>query len=118
MTPALQIAVDNPFPGLRPFREDEQGVFFGRERQVDRMVDKIAAGRFLAVIGGSGSGKSSLVNCGFKPGLRRGLLAAAGTSWRMVQIRPGGSPIRALASGLAQTDSMAAQQHAHAVSIS
>ena len=66
------------------------------------MVDKIAAHRFMAVVGGSGSGKSSVVNCGFKPALRRGLLAEAGTSWRMVQIRPGGNPIRALAAELAQ----------------
>ena len=96
----------NPFPGLRPFREDEQHLFFGRERQVDRMVDKIALHRFLAVIGGSGSGKSSLVNCGFKPALRRGLLTSAGTSWRMVQIRPGGNPMRALAMGLANEESL------------
>ena len=40
----------NPFPGLRPFREDEQHLFFGRESQVDAMVDKLAATRFLAVV--------------------------------------------------------------------
>jgi len=102
MPAAPKAAPANPFPGLRPYRQDEQHLFFGRERQVDRMVDKIAAHRFLAVVGGSGSGKSSLVNCGFKPALRRGLLAEAGTSWRMVQIRPGGNPIRALAAELAQ----------------
>ena len=41
----------NPFPGLRPFREDEQHLFFGRENQVDAMVDKLATTRFLAVVG-------------------------------------------------------------------
>lgn len=90
----------NPFPGLRPFREDEQKLFFGREAQVDRMVDKLAANRFLAVVGSSGSGKSSLVNCGLRPALRRGLLTSAGSSWRMVQFRPGATPTYALACAL------------------
>ena len=98
---AAPVSLENPFPGLRPFREDEEHLFFGREKQVDRMVDKLAATRFLAVIGTSGTGKSSLVNCGLKPALHRGLMASAGTSWRMVQFRPGGSPIRSMAQAFA-----------------
>src|SRR5262249_24403225 len=73
----------NPFPGLRPFTENEEHLFFGRENQVDAMVDKLAATHFLAVVGTSGSGKSSLVNCGLRPSLSRGLMARAGTSWRI-----------------------------------
>src|SRR6516162_5113172 len=91
----------NPFPGLRPFREYEEHLFFGRENQVDMMIDKLARTRFLAVVGTSGSGKSSLVNCGLKPALHRGLLAKAGTSWRIAQFRPGNAPIRAMARALA-----------------
>ena len=98
---AAPMKLENPFPGLRPFREDEEHLFFGREKQVDRMVDKLAATRFLAVIGTSGTGKSSLVNCGLKPALHRGLMASAGSSWRMVQFRPGGSPIRSMAQAFA-----------------
>ena len=59
----------NPFPGLRPFQVAEEHLFFGRETQVDAMVDKLGATRFLAVVGTSGSGKSSLVNCGLVPAL-------------------------------------------------
>ena len=92
----------NPFPGLRPFREDEEHLFFGRENQVDTMVDKLADTRFLAVVGTSGSGKSSLVNCGLRPALRQGLMARAGTAWRMAQFRPGSDPIGAMARALAQ----------------
>ncbi len=92
----------NPFPGLRPFREDEEYLFFGRESQVDAMVDKLAANHFLAVIGTSGSGKSSLVNCGLRPALHGGLMTRAGTSWRMAQFRPGNDPMRALARALAE----------------
>jgi WD40 repeat protein len=96
--------LDNPFPGLRPFRKDEEHLFFGRESQVDTMVDKLARTRFLAVVGTSGSGKSSLVNCGLRPALHRGLMAAAGTSWRMVQCRPGSQPIRTLSRALADEE--------------
>jgi hypothetical protein len=90
----------NPFPGLRPFREDEEYLFFGRESQVDAVIDKLADTHFLAVIGTSGSGKSSLVNCGLRPALRQGLMARAGTAWRMAQFRPGNNPIGAMARAL------------------
>jgi len=102
MSTAAGVGLTNPFPGLRPFREDEEYLFFGRESQVDVMVDKLAVKRFLAVVGTSGSGKSSLVNCGLRPALRRGGMASAGSAWRMAQFRPGGDPIRALARALAQ----------------
>ena len=92
----------NPFPGLRPFHENEEHLFFGRESQIDTMVDELAATRFLAVVGTSGSGKSSLVNCGLKPALSRGLMASAGSSWRMAQFRPGSDPIKAMAHALAK----------------
>lgn len=94
--------VRNPFPGLRPFRSDEGHRFFGRESQVDRMIHKLAAHRFLAVVGTSGSGKSSLVNCGLRPALHRGYMTSAGASWRMAQFRPGSNPIAALATALAE----------------
>ena len=97
-------ATRNPYPGLRPFRTDEEHLFFGRERQIDRMVDKLAVRRFLAVVGTSGSGKSSLVNCGLRPALHRGYMARAGTDWRMATCRPGHDPITALAQALAVPD--------------
>ncbi len=103
MSTAVGAAVRaNPFPGLRPFREDEEHLFFGRESQVDAMVDKLASTHFLAVVGTSGSGKSSLVNCGLRPALHRGLMASGGTAWRMAQFRPGSEPLRAMAHALAE----------------
>ncbi len=101
-TSVNRAAYTNPFPGLRPFREDEEHLFFGRESQVDAIVDKLAATRFLAVVGNSGSGKSSLVNCGLRPALHGGLMASAGTAWRIAQFRPGSDPLRALANELAR----------------
>jgi hypothetical protein len=64
---SLCCLASTPFPGLQPFREDEAHLLFGRENQVDAMVDKLADTRFLAVVGTSGSGKSSPVNCGDQP---------------------------------------------------
>src|SRR5271168_2299951 len=101
MSTSTSVGVTNPFPGLRPFREEEEYLFFGRERQVDVMVDKLAARRFLAVVGTSGSGKSSLVNCGLRPALHRGYMTSAGASWRMATFRPGNDPIGASAKALA-----------------
>ncbi len=100
----------NPFPGLRPFREDEESLFFGRETQVDAMIDKLATTRFLAVVGTSGSGKSSLVNCGLVPALHRGLMAGAGSVWRVATLRPGNRPLRALAEALARPETLGPQQ--------
>lgn len=100
-------APSNPFPGLRPFREDEETLFFGREARVDAIVDKLASTRFLAVVGTSGSGKSSLVNCGLVPALHRGLMGAAGSTWRVATLRPGNRPLRALAECLARPDVLA-----------
>jgi len=97
----------NPFPGLRPFREDEETLFFGREARVDAIVDQLASTRFLAVVGTSGSGKSSLVNCGLVPALHRGLMSAAGSAWRVAMLRPGNSPLRALGESLARPEVLA-----------
>lgn len=92
----------SPFPGLRPFLPGEEHLFFGRESQVHTMVDKLSRARILAVVGSSGSGKSSLVNCGLRPALHHGVMADAGTTWSVAQFRPGGNPIRALAQTLAE----------------
>jgi len=61
--------LENPFPGLRPFLHREADLFFGRDRQSDELVRRLARKRFLAVLGTSGSGKSSLVRAGLLPSL-------------------------------------------------
>lgn len=109
-TGLLQSMQGNPYPGLRPFRRNEEDLFFGRESQVDAMVDKLGETHFLAVVGTSGCGKSSLVNCGLEPALRRGFLAGAGTSWRIAQMRPGVRPIANLANALAEEGVLFADQ--------
>jgi WD40 repeat protein len=89
-----------PYPGLRSFRRDETDLFFGREGSVDRMIDRLANSRFLAVLGASGTGKSSLVRTGLLDALELGLLTQAGPRWRIVDTRPGSGPIRNLAAAM------------------
>ncbi|MGH9871095.1 MAG: hypothetical protein ACRD9S_01370 [Pyrinomonadaceae bacterium] len=94
--------ITNPFPGLRPFETDEYGLFFGREGQSDALIARLQRSHFLAVVGTSGSGKSSLVRAGLLPALRGGMMAGAGSGWRIAIMRPGSDPIGNLASALAQ----------------
>ena len=94
-----------PYPGLRPFEAWETEIFFGREAHTERLLEILRARRFLAVIGPSGSGKSSLVRAGLLPQLPRGRLGT-GTRWRVAIMRPGNEPIRRLARALLQRDGL------------
>ncbi len=60
-----------PFRGLEVFHEQDERFFFGREAVVQRLEQHLSRGRFLAVLGPSGSGKSSVVRAGLLPRLRR-----------------------------------------------
>lgn len=96
--------IKNPFPGLRPFETDEYRLFFGREGQSDAVLARLQRTRFLAVVGTSGSGKSSLIRAGLMPALRGGMMSGAGSGWRIAVMRPGGDPIGNLAAELAKDD--------------
>ena len=96
--------IKNPFPGLRPFETEEYRLFFGREGQSDALLARLQRTRFLAVVGTSGSGKSSLIRAGLMPALRGGLMAGAGSGWRIAVMRPGGDPIGNLAAELVKDD--------------
>src|SRR6478609_6472063 len=92
--------MENPFPGLRSFSTDDSHLFFGRDGQIDEILDKLARNRFVAVMGYSGSGKSSLMFCGLVPALYGGFIAHSGSNWNVVTTRPGASPIRSLISSV------------------
>ena len=79
----------NPFPGLRPFEFNESLLYFGRDGQSEQLLRKLSATRFLAVVGTSGSGKSSLVRAGLLPALLGGFMRNAGSNWRIALMRPG-----------------------------
>jgi hypothetical protein len=83
----------HPFPGLRPFEQHESSLFFGRDEQCDDLLSRLARRRLVAVVGTSGSGKSSLVRAGLLPSLDRGYLPAAGSAWHVAIFRPGSAPL-------------------------
>ena len=91
----------NPFPGLRPFEMEEHHLFFGRDGQSDELLRQLRRHSFVAVLGVSGSGKSSLVRAGLFPALYGGMMSSVGSDWRIVVCRPGGDPYRNLARSLA-----------------
>jgi len=92
----------NPYPGLRSFEPGDSELFFGRETETDDLRRRLRSTRFLAVVGASGSGKSSLVRCGLIPSLHAGLMSGAGDAWRVAIFRPGDDPIGQLATALDQ----------------
>jgi WD40 repeat protein/energy-coupling factor transporter ATP-binding protein EcfA2/F0F1-type ATP synthase membrane subunit b/b' len=87
----------NPFPGLRPFTLSDSHLFFGREGQVDEILLKLYKNRSVTIMGYSGSGKSSLMNCGLIPVLYGGFMTETGPHWKIITIRPGTSPIENIA---------------------
>jgi len=95
---------ENPFPGLRPFHASEAHLFFGREGQLDEVLEKLEKHKFIAILGTSGSGKSSFMYCGLLPSLSAGFMNNASSNWRMVIARPGIAPLQNLAEALIKSD--------------
>lgn len=88
-----------PYPGMAPFSEDQSDLFFGREAEVEELLQRLRLHPFLAVIGPSGSGKSSLVSAGLLAALRTSSLFGGG-EWMVRRIRPTEAPMGALAVAL------------------
>jgi len=78
-----------PYPGLRPFLDHEAALLFGRARQVAEVIEHLRSTQFVAVIGGSGSGKSSLIHAGVVPELRSFGIPGAGDFWIPMVCTPG-----------------------------
>ena len=94
----------NPFPGLRPFSQEEDYLFFGREEQTIELLNRLGSNRFVAVVGSSGSGKSSLVRCGLLSELLGGRMLGAGAAWEIAVTHPGGNPLGLLTEALLDAD--------------
>jgi len=92
-----------PYRGLLRFEAEQAEFFYGREADTDQLLNKVSQSPFVAVIGASGSGKSSLVRAGLIPSLKNDQIPGSG-KWRHIIITPGSYPIRALADQLAILD--------------
>jgi WD40 repeat protein/serine/threonine protein kinase len=91
--------IENPYKGLRAFDESEYDDFFGRDALIEHLSDRLTQTRFLAVVGASGSGKSSVVRAGLMPRLRSEAF--------VVGFLPNDHPITSLAYALASISTQA-----------
>lgn len=98
-----ELDVDNPYKGLEAFEEADSANFFGREALIDHLLTRLREQKpgehFLAIIGPSGSGKSSVVKAGIMPRMRHGTLPGS-SNWFIVEMEPGLHPLEELEAGL------------------
>lgn len=94
---ARKLKVDeSPYAGLSAFQEADADRFFGRNSEISAAVNRVRDQALIGIVGASGSGKSSIVRAGVLPALKR-----SGEAWESVVIRPGRSPLKALADAIA-----------------
>ena len=93
----------SPYPGLAAFQEEDAAIYFGRDEEIRELIELLRASRtfgkgdLIAILGASGSGKSSLLRAGIVPRLRRDA-----ANWVLVPtVRLSSHPVRALARALA-----------------
>jgi WD40 repeat protein len=100
----IQAASHNPYLGLRAFAESDRELFFGRDGLTAKLISRLAEprpNRFLAVVGPSGSGKSSVIQAGLVPALRTGAIPGS-ADWYFTAMTPGGRPFDELAAAISR----------------
>jgi len=97
--PPVVAETRNPYKGLRPFLEADALDFFGREAFLQRLLERLSSSgpssRFVAVVGPSGSGKSSVVRAGLTAAIRRGAIPGS-ERWFVTEMHPGHHPLEEL----------------------
>jgi cellulose biosynthesis protein BcsQ len=89
-----------PYPGLMAFREEDEQFFFGRTQVVQLLLERIRRENFLAVVGSSSSGKSSIINAGLIPNIKSGRQILNREQWQIIVFRPGSKPLQSLSLAL------------------
>jgi WD40 repeat protein len=89
-----------PFIGLRPFEFSDAPFFFGRKDATDAVEALIRRNQFVAIVGSSGTGKSSLVQAGLLPRFE----SSQGERWKWTTLRPGEAPIERLARAISSLE--------------
>ena len=84
----------SPYPGLRPFTEEEAIFFRGREDHVSQIIKSLESKHFVMITGASGDGKSSIVYAGLVPKAKAGFFKAYFNNWEIHTFRPEKSPFK------------------------
>ena len=90
----------NNLKGLLPYQEEDHLTFYGREKEVENLLQIIQKNKLITLTGVSGSGKTSLINAGLIPRLKKGFLGQAGKEWSICKFRPGVNPIENMIAAL------------------
>jgi hypothetical protein len=93
--PAVELC---PYRALRAFREEDADLFFGREAFSENLYKRLSTHKLVAVVGASGSGKSSVVQAGLIPRLRQ--VRTPAPTWEAAVFTPGNRPFDSLAGAL------------------
>ena len=93
---------NNPFVGLRPYKSSESDFFFGRKKEVEDVLSILQKNKLVLLTGPAGSGKSSIINAGLIPRLKKGFSGQSGNEWAICKFRPGLSSINNLSVSLSQ----------------
>ncbi|MGR3275330.1 nSTAND1 domain-containing NTPase [Acaryochloris marina NIES-2412] len=100
-----------PYMGLRAFGTDDAPFFFGREALTQQLIEAVRERSFLAVVGASGSGKSSVVQAGLMAQLLQGQHIPGSDQWWVRSLRPGAQPVHSLVERLIESGTAKEQQY-------
>ncbi|MEH2282177.1 MAG: pentapeptide repeat-containing protein [Nostoc sp.] len=102
----IQISAICPYKGLAYFdcTEADANLFYGRTALTDELLEKVRSGNFLAVLGASGSGKSSVVRAGLLYQLKLGRRLSGSDTWQLKIFRPGINPLQNLALAFVESE--------------
>jgi energy-coupling factor transporter ATP-binding protein EcfA2 len=103
VSPLDILGLDKPFIGLRSYDSTENILFFGRNKQISELLQRLHHTRFLGVVGSSGCGKSSLIKAGLIPKLQGGFLTQDRDLWQIAEMRPGNDPLYFLSKSILAT---------------
>jgi energy-coupling factor transporter ATP-binding protein EcfA2 len=90
----------NPFVGLKPYTKETSNFYFGREQEVENLLGVLQKNKLVTLSGASGTGKTSLINAGLIPRLKKGFVGQAGKDWSITSFRPGIEPLLNLSHAL------------------
>ena len=90
----------NNLKGLLPYQEEDYFSFYGREKEIENLLQIIQKNKLITLTGVSGSGKTSLINAGLIPRLKKGFLGQSGKEWSICKFRPGVNPIENMIAAL------------------